>query len=252
MPRENNFLIGQGERRTHPVTINRGGGSKELPYDFRTAKQRLATTLGTVRTALQALPNLACPREETVVVLTMHPRFVSKSDFPRSLLRGAGLRAIGSKQRQITPEQWGIQEPPDEAITEDYFVAGTRVAFYRWADSIGSLSDPASVQAHQLSTIETIASVPAEAKIKSLPDGAPVVLLEVVIHNDGRPHIVESFVEYARALDGRVWMDRRRDVGALTFIPVEIRRTSVIALAQFSFLRVMRGMPALRPLWVLS
>ena len=38
MPRENNFLIGQGERLTYEVNVPSGGNPKVLPYDFVTQR----------------------------------------------------------------------------------------------------------------------------------------------------------------------------------------------------------------------
>ena len=41
MPRQNNFLIGQGERLTYEVEVPTSGGQKAPPYDFATQRARL-------------------------------------------------------------------------------------------------------------------------------------------------------------------------------------------------------------------
>jgi hypothetical protein len=85
MAREQNFLLGLGERLTGPVKVPSGGGEKNPPYDFPTAKSRVAKKLAATTTALDAIPSDACPNNEVVAVVTMHPRYVSKSDFPAQL-----------------------------------------------------------------------------------------------------------------------------------------------------------------------
>ena len=92
MPRENNFLIGQGERLTFNVEVPSGGGRKNMPYDFTMTRERLSSNLLATNRYIEELPPEACPRNETVAILTMHPRFVSKSDFPREFLNRVGLR----------------------------------------------------------------------------------------------------------------------------------------------------------------
>jgi hypothetical protein len=71
----------------------------------------------------------------------MHPRYISKSDFPEGLLTSVGLRSIGSRSTSIKPEKWGIEKHPDnEVITEQVFVAGTKAAYHQWSDKINSWS----------------------------------------------------------------------------------------------------------------
>ena len=104
MARENNFLIGNGERLTTPVLVPTGGQPKRPAYSLDTAVQRLGPNLSTVAGYMRALPQDACPRDQAMAVLTMHPRFVSKSDFPAELLRSVGLRAVGSRSKEVVPE----------------------------------------------------------------------------------------------------------------------------------------------------
>lgn len=86
MPRQKNFLIGQGERLTHEVDFRTSGSSKVFPYDFATQQSRLDAKLSQTYEYLRALPSEAGPNDRSVAVMTMHPRFISKSDFPENLL----------------------------------------------------------------------------------------------------------------------------------------------------------------------
>ena len=129
MPRENNFLIGQGERLTYEVEVATSGGQKASPYDFATQKARLNARLSQTNEYIRALPVEACPGDKAVAVVTMHPRFISKSDFPEDLIRSAGLQSIGSRSTEITPESWGVRKHPERASTDQLFVMGTRTSF---------------------------------------------------------------------------------------------------------------------------
>src|SRR5882724_9776987 len=110
MPRENNFLLGNGEKLTSKVRVPSGGGEKAPAYSFSAARRHARTALEAVLTDLRSLPPAACPDDQGVALMTMHPRYISKSDFPETLLASVGLRAIGSRPRSITPRRWGVKK----------------------------------------------------------------------------------------------------------------------------------------------
>lgn len=245
MAREQNFLLGQGERLTAPVKVPSGGGEKNPPYDFATARARVSKKLTATAAALAEVPADACPNNEVVAVVTMHPRYVSKSDFPTQLFGAVGLRAVGSRSRTVKPEKWGIKEHPETAVTEDYFVAGSRASFSAWSKNLSSWTDK-SAGAEDLSHLEDIAPLTTSEKLRSIPEDREQALFEVVVH-DASPHVLKAFEAYAKKHGGEALMDRRRDVRGLSFIPVRAPTTKVEAIARFTFVRVMRGMPTLRP-----
>ena len=246
MPRRN-FLLGQGERLTLGVSVPKGGGTKNEPYDLDTAKTRLGKDATSLAESLEGLPPLACPGGETVAIITMHPRYVAKSDFPTELLREAGLRPVGSRAREIHPEEWGILEPPATAQTEQLFVAGALKNFEELPHRIRNwqANDPA---AKHLSHIEAISPFSAADKVKVAAGDSPSILLEVVLHNAGEEAIIDAFQNYASALSATAMNTRARWVGGLTFLPVLAEVSRVEDLAAFSFVRVARTMPTLRPL----
>ena len=247
MPRKNNFLIGQGERLTHPIAVPTGGSPKALPYDFVTQRSRLGGKLSQTCEYINALPREACPNDETVAIVTMHPRFISKSDFPENLFSSVGLRAIGSRSVEIVPEKWGIDNHPEKAPTDELFVAGTRKSFARWAGGIKTWEEPAGVSG-VLQTIEDIEAFEAETKVRSVPASGDSVMLEVILHNADDEDVIRSFMDYASLVQATVYSEKRRDVGGLTFFPVEVGPTRVLDVAMHSFVRVARGMPSLRPM----
>ncbi len=246
MPRENNFLLGRGERLAAPVDVPRGGRDKNPPYTFKRARQRISSQLSVAQRQLLSVPDEACPRGQVVAIATLHPRYLAKSDFPSELLRSVNLRTIGSKSRSATPEEWGIKHPPEKALTTDLFVAGTKSAFANWAASLPSWTAERT-GAKQLGRIEHISALSAKDKLRSIPRDAGKMWLEVVLHNAYDERITNAFEAYALSIGSRLEMSRRRDVAGLTFIPALCPQDKVEELAQFSFLRVLRGMPTLRP-----
>ncbi|HYP97846.1 MAG TPA: S8 family peptidase [Polyangiaceae bacterium] len=245
MARKHNFLLGQGERLVTNVQVPKAGGDKNPPYDLRTAKTRIAERLARFGTQITQLPDSACPRGEAVAVVTLHPRFLSKSDYPSELFSAVGLRAIGSRSRTITPEKWGIEKHGENAVTEEIFVAGAKSAFERWTTSVKRWTEDTK-GATSLSHIEDLTAFEAKTKLRGIPEGKRV-LLEVVLHNSRRDSIVLDFIKYAKAYDAEPLIARRRDVQGLTFLPVRVDPKRAEDIARFSFVRVARGMPTLRP-----
>ncbi len=178
----------------------------------------------------------------------MHPRYISKSDFPSDLLAEIKLRTIGSKESKIKPDNWGIEKPPsDEGITQDLFVAGKRETFSDLSRRLLSWSEY-SKEADDLVHIEKVAAFIPTMKIKSIKEDEKNLLLEVVIHNDRKKSIVDSFIKYLSTLNAEPLLEKRIDVGGLTFIPVRMHSANINSIGEFSFVRAVRRMPTLRPI----
>jgi hypothetical protein len=105
MPDVKNYLLGQGERLTEKLDPPRTKPNKKDTYSFAEARGRIAPRLSAVSEHVDALPSKACPHDETVAVLTLHPTYLAKSYFPTELLHAVGLESIGSRARQIVPEK---------------------------------------------------------------------------------------------------------------------------------------------------
>lgn len=246
---EKNFLLGKGERLTSNVEVPQGGGPKNPPYSFEQAKERIGKKLKGVANAIHSLPKEACPGDEVVALITMHPRYISKSDFPENLMRKIGVRSIGSKSKEVKPEKWGLKKHPQKALTEQIFVAGKREAFERWGNEISnwSLENESSYQ--ELIKFEDITIPSAEDKIIAIPDGK-LVVLEVVLHNlgDHSHPIIQSFISYVESNGGEVVKDKVKHVKGLSFVPVRTKKQLVEKIASFSLVRIVRGMPTIRPI----
>ena len=95
-----NYLLGYGERLTERLEPPRIKPIKKDWYSFTEAKARLAPRISAVAENVEALPAAACPHDETVAVITMHPSYLAKSYFPVGLLHTVGLEAVGSRSRR--------------------------------------------------------------------------------------------------------------------------------------------------------
>ena len=248
MARKNNFLLGFGERLTANVEVPSGGGDKNPPYPFVRAKQRLVEWLTTSLERFDSLDADAAPNDEVVGLLTLHPRYVSKSDFPSDLLMATGLRAIGSKSQKIKPEQWGVEKHPEEAYTEVLYVAGKREQFRHWQTNLPEWSEIHS-GSEAISHIENFTAFEAPTKLRGFLTGEDREgVLEIALHNSGDQRIVEAFSAYVLKHGGEPLRKYRRDVRGLTFLPVRAPFSHAEEIARYSFVRVARPMPSLRPM----
>jgi hypothetical protein len=248
MARKNNFLLGSGERLTSAVNVPTGGGEKNPPYSFAVAQRRVAERLDAAVLKLDATPADAAPNGEVVAVMTLHPRYISKSDYPQELLSAVGLRTIGSKTKRVKPQEWGVDKHPDEAFTEALFVAGPRTVFDNWRSAVRKWTST-NRGADQLSQVEDLDAFEAHDKVRGITTGDKRLgVLEVVLHNSGDARIIDAFAAYAASHGGEPLRTYRRDVRGLTFFPVRAAFNRAEEIARFSFVRVVRPMPVLRPL----
>ena len=249
MAREHNFLLGRGEALAYRVKIRKASKDKNPPYSFGEAQERLEGRLARANEIFAALPEDACPRQQVVGILTLHPRYLAKSDFPERLFDVSGIRPIGSRLRTIEPTKWGIKKPPStgKGLAEDIFVAGTRRAFSNWGTAISTWTEQDDF-APAIQRIEDFSAFRAESKIKHLPHDREQHLYEVVLHNSEDERIVEAFFRFAERLGALPLPDKRKDAKGLTFVPVRGRTGVIMELSEFAFVRVARTMPRLRPL----
>src|SRR5580704_3291993 len=96
-----NYLLGYGERLTEKIERPKMNPERQHWYSFAEAQFRLAPRISTVVEKVEALPAAACPHDETVAVVTMHPSYVAKTSFPSGLLHAVGLEPVGSRSSRI-------------------------------------------------------------------------------------------------------------------------------------------------------
>jgi hypothetical protein len=135
-----NYLLGGGERLGSAIPPIVAGRPRPSPYTPQQAAARLAPQLRGAVSQFRALPPEACPRDEAVAIVTLHPQYTSKSEFPAGLLDDAGLRAVGSRAARVVPAAWTRAGEPREVPTVDLFVAGGRDRFDAWQEELGGVA----------------------------------------------------------------------------------------------------------------
>lgn len=248
MPRGQNFLLGHGDRMTSEVGRPRGAVTKRPPYTVEQSAERLASRAFGVAQAIAELPKEALAADEAIAVVTVHPRFVSKSDSPTDLLRHLKLAPVGSRSRQMVPERWGAGAEGRVGRAEDIFVRGDARAFANWSTTMGEWNDlrPTAGVWETLSHIEDVSVAAPESKLRG-----PLLdergLLEIVLHGENEV-VFRSFLHYLEGQGIEVLAADRQRAGGLTFVPVMAEPGQEREIARFSFVRVARSMPRMRPI----
>ncbi len=253
MPDNTRFLLGYGERLTQRIAPPGGGAGTDPAYTFDEAVARLRPMVAAVSAELSALPAGACPDNQAVGVITLHPQWMAKTSHPQQLLNMYDLRQLGSRPLSIRPDAWTRQSDPEESASSELYVAGSRETFRAWSSDL--LDRPAAVH-QQIRRVESVRAPSALDRLRNIEpsggsDDREPLLLEVVLHaSEGRrdEYILAGFSDYAASLGARPELDRRLHAGGLCFLPVEAPLNTIDALANFAFLRVLRPMPRLRSL----
>lgn len=248
MAGQRNYLLGYGERLTTPVEIRRGGGPKTAPYSLDEARSRVARMVQRTASALSELPEKACPNEQAVVSMTLHPEYYAKSHFPSSILRSADLRVLGSRPCVLQPERCSRNREPEKAPTTEFFVAGERSSFWRLGDEVEHWTSGSTGFA-QLPAIERVSLPSAEGRIRPIEDRVGHIPLELVIHASEQSQdrfILRGLQEYLQDLDLALDLGRTFFAGNLCFLRLRAKARQLVEIARFAFLRVVREMPKLR------
>jgi len=251
-----NFLLGYGERLTSPIP--RPGSNQDgkwQPYTFEDGMQRLLPQVATTSGEVDQLSGLACPNNQTVISVTLHPSYLAKSYYPESFFEAVNWDPVGSREARIQPER---PKPTSKArktegtevedVTAEIFVAADRQQLARISTLIKSWPD-STAPSDQFRRIERIMPLSARARVRQ-PTDTDANFWEVVLHagpDSKSAFILDGFQEFAKSLGLAADMDRRIHARRLCFVPVRADRQQIAQLATYSFLRVAREMPRLRP-----
>jgi Subtilase family len=256
------FIIGFGENLTQAVTVARGGQTPVPPYDLATARDRVGAAVAEISRQADLLPDGACPGDEVVAAITLHPRFLAKSYYPDRLLADAQFEAVGSRPVEVVPEQIGRRQsnggetiesrvPGDEPLpSTEIFVATTRANLRRWGQHLADGSELSDGEA-DLVKLEQLRLPTPTSRLRVEAGPNEEVAVEVVLHSN-RPDIVEAFRVYSASAGVEIDITRRLDVAGASFIPLMATGGALERLAAFSFLRTARAIPRLRDLTVES
>lgn len=245
MAAKHNFLLGNGEKLTQPFDPSTGGGPKSHPYLFEEAVTRLSTRASKLAESIAAIPPQACPNDEAVAILTLHPAYLAKSYFPDNLLNFHHFRSVGSRSRVIKPEKWTKQGPVEPSTTVELFVAGRRRDFDVFCNDL--VSRRFQSIGKDIIKIEDLRYFEPAERIKSFKHNAGRLKLEIALHATcSNKYIIESFRKYMENLGAQIDLDRSVEAKGLLFIPGVSQFESIADIEKFSYLRVVREMPSLR------
>lgn len=242
-----NYLIGRGETLTQPIELASGSGEKAHPYTYDQAYEFLLPQLRRTSDAVAELPAMACPNDEAVVAVTLHPAYLAKSYHPSRLLGELGLRQIGSREQRLLPRRWTQKQAPEAPlVAPELYVAGDRHRLARLPELVGQLPDGALRE--EFRRIEAVRPLGRE-RLKSVAGDEEAPPMEVILHADAErrenANVIDGFYDWCAALGFEPEMEHRQQVGGLAFLGLHIPRSRIEDIAQFSFLRALRRMPRL-------
>ena len=247
MARKVNYLIGKAEQLTQLVPPPKMKFSQNELYSLEEIVERLQPQFAQVSEALNALPQEVCPRDYSVTRLTLHPSYIAKGNFPRGLLREMGVRSIGSKATEVLPDKWTRKGSPRRSPSTSLYVAGKRQQIAEFGLRLSQMTadSPGAGELARIWSIETVSSLSKIKGGESNPGGYYEVGLHLV--DDGSVGFIKhSFIRYAESLGCEVEKDLTLEISNLWFVPVRVDGSVLGALANFSFVRVIRPMPLLR------
>ncbi len=249
MQNKKNFLIGFGERLSERIQAPPSMVDKIDPYTFADAVRRLTPKLEKTSEQLRLLPDILCPNDKTIAAVTLNPSYVAKSYYPDSFFENYGFEPVGSRPVKITPERWSKKGTPQEVVTTQIFVSGTRAKFSEVSSQIKTISQMMP-GANDIIKIEDVKSISSIDRIKSIYSDSNDLKMEIVLHASALSSddfIVDGFRKYLDFLGVAVSLERRLYAQGLCFIPLNLPKELIEEVSRFSFLRVMREMPTLRP-----
>lgn len=246
----NNFLLGRGELLSFPISKAPSFGEKTYPYTFEESYSRLVPQFNSISSIIDDLPTEACPDDYAVELITLNPSFIAKSYYPNTFLSSLGLQAIGSRNTFIKPKKWSRKSPPEETVTTEIYIAGSRKVLRSIPSRIKEF-DVNSNEILDFCKIEAISLAnPLSPTLNTIKTNEKNYF-EIGVHLlpfDDKSNIERSFIDYAYFLDVKLYEDLSFRAGNLWFIPGYGRLEDIKRLSQFVFVRIVRPMPKLRSL----
>ncbi len=243
------YIFGNGEVLTGWTSPPPRGPGSDPAYTFDEALSRIGPMVAETATTLAELPEPACPRDEVVASLTLHPQALAKSYHPKRLLDSYNLRQIGSRAIEVTPGKWTKAGEPQRSPSTELYIAGTKADFHNWATDFRLA--PESIH-DDIRRLECVRAVEPEDRLRHLDSASAVndeLLIELLIHaSPDRNYILDGLEDWASSLEVNLEFERRLFAGGLCFIPAMVQKEKLGHLAKFSFLRVARPLSQMRDL----
>ncbi|WP_223886941.1 hypothetical protein [Phytobacter diazotrophicus] len=247
MAEKRNYIIGKAELLSSLKPPPKMNPNSVPIYTFSEVMGRLKPQFKHTVSQLNKLDDDACPRDFAVAAITLHPSYIAKGHFPRTLFKEMSVRSIGSKGVDVLPDRWTRVGEPVPSPTTKIFVAGKRDRLTEFSQELDNFSEQTRGAA-DLFHIWSVAEPEVSEKIKQNAEGFEgfweVGLQLMPLGNND--FIKSAFISYAQEL-GFVVKDKMAiEVGSLWFMPIAGNECDLNRLATFAFLRVVRPLPSLR------
>ncbi len=141
MSDKKNYIIGKAEELTSLTPPPKINPNVDPIYTFTEVIRRLEPQFEITTQQLNALSSDVCPRDFAVSAITLHPSYIAKGHFPRTLFREMGVRSLGSKGIEVLPDKWTRVGPPKKSPTTKIFIAGKRERLTEFSENLRSLSE---------------------------------------------------------------------------------------------------------------
>ena len=169
MSEKKNYIIGKAEELTSLTPPPKINPKIDPIYTFNEVIDRLQPQFSITAQQLNALSRDICPRDFAVSAITLHPSYISKGHFPRSLFREMGVRSLGSKGIEVLPDRWTRVGNPKKSPTTKIFITGKRERLTEFSNNLRNLSED-SPGASDLFRVWSIEKVDEREKIKANPN----------------------------------------------------------------------------------
>lgn len=245
-----NFILGRGEKLTGPIEHVSAPVEKVDPYTIDEAEELLRPQFQEAVRQLDELPDLACPNNQTVFAVTLHPEYIAKSYYPEQLIQELGGTEIGSRATMIKPKKWAKKRAPEAVRSVTLFLRGSRDDFREVPSKLQS-TDAFGKATHDLIKIEEVQPITSIERVRQSGTGKKKVRYEIVLHasadaEDG--FIIDGFQKYIESIGLKIDINRRLFADGLCFMSMDASPNQAEEISSYSFVRVVREMPQLRPI----
>ncbi len=251
-------LLGGGERmRENDVERGGGGGEGSHPYGLDEARALLKPQVERLAEQVAAMPK-ELRAEHVVIEATILPNYLAASHFPDALLAATQLYPVGT--RQTTAPYRTRKRHREEEPTKTLLLAGPVESIGRLARLVASPIQAGQVRLWgQIREFHQIGLPDPELVVRGRPPAAgdgELITWEAVLNPVGRTEdeqarwgreAFEKFAAHVERLSGEVDREYKRVVRGVTFVPVLLPVEEIMRAPEFNLLRVIRPMPAVRP-----
>lgn len=241
-----NFILGRGEILAKPIPYQNRDTRSDPDYSWGEQIAHLSKCFGKQKKELEKIDLGACPNNQAVSMLTLHPRYQSRSGFPALLLKAFDLRLIGSRPVNVKPRKGRGSERDEGTESTALYLAGDVSSLLAMSDSLGDISEEDDV-AQDILKVEDIELFKPEQRLhgKISKDDEE---LEVIVHFDSYYDMdwEDQFLEFAKRSGVQIDLKHNYQSRGLWFMPGLGGKQAAKKLAEFSFVRAIRPMPKLR------